>query len=73
MHIETEYVRKGYDIPDSRVRQALYMMARREGILLDPCVSGKVFAALLDMIKDHKIKLAAPSYSSILAACPSSS
>lgn len=60
MHIETDYVRKGYDIPDSHVRQALYMMARREGILLDPCVSGKVFAALLDMIKDHKIKIGRP-------------
>lgn len=57
MHIETEYVRKGYDEPDHHVRDAIAMMASREGILLDPAASGKVFAAILDRIKEKKIKL----------------
>ena len=32
-------------------------MAGHEGILLDPTSSGKAFAAVLDMIKEKKIKL----------------
>lgn len=57
MHIETGYVRKGFNEPDRRVRDAVRFMARHEGIILDPCCTGKVFAALLDMIKEKKIKL----------------
>ena len=33
------------------------MMARHEGLLLDPCYTGKMFAGVLDMIKEKKIKL----------------
>lgn len=57
MHVETGYVRKGYNEPDKQVRQAICMMARHEGILLDPCYTGKMFAGVLDMIKEKKIKL----------------
>ena len=35
---------------------AIYLMARQEGILLDPCYTGKAFAGLLDMISEGKIK-----------------
>jgi D-cysteine desulfhydrase family pyridoxal phosphate-dependent enzyme len=57
MHIETGYVRNGYNEPDQTVRNAIYKMARTEGILLDPCYTGKMFAAFLDMIGEKKIKL----------------
>lgn len=57
MHIETAYVRKGYGEPDRHVRNAVRLMAGHEGILLDPTESGKVFAAIVDMIKEKKIKL----------------
>lgn len=56
-HIETGYVRKGYNEPDKTVRDSIYTMARTEGILLDPCYTGKMFAGVLDMIKERKIKL----------------
>lgn len=57
MQIETAYIRKGYNEPDKHVRDAICMMARHEGILLDPCYTGKLFAGVLDMIKEKKIKL----------------
>lgn len=55
-NIETSYTRGAYNNPDSAVRQAIYRMARTEAILLDPCYTGKVFAGVLDMIKEGKIK-----------------
>ena len=55
-HIETGYVREGYNKPNADVRQAVYLMARKEAIILDPCYTGKAFAGLLDMIREGKIK-----------------
>lgn len=55
-NIETGYTRGAYNNPDPSVRQAIYRMARAEAILLDPCYTGKVFAGVLDMIKEGKIK-----------------
>ncbi len=57
IHIETGYIRKGYNEPDRHVRDAIRMMASHEGILLDPCYTGKLFAGVLDMIKEKKIRL----------------
>lgn len=54
--IETGYVREGYNQPNADVRQAIYLMARKEGIILDPCYTGKAFAGLLDMIREGKIQ-----------------
>lgn len=60
MHIETGYIRDGYNLPDARVRDAIRMMASHEGILLDPCYTGKMFASVLDMIRKKKIRLGQP-------------
>lgn len=60
MHIETGYIRGGYNVPDAHVRQAIRTMASHEGILLDPCYTGKMFAGVLDIIRDNKIKRGAP-------------
>lgn len=54
--IERDYVRGGYNLPSREVRDAVCLMARKEAILLDPCYTGKCFAAILDMIKEGKIK-----------------
>lgn len=54
-HIETGYTRGGYNNPSKEVRDAIYYMGRREGLLLDPCYTGKGFAGILDMIKEGKI------------------
>lgn len=54
-HIETDYLYGGYNLPSKDVRNAIYDMARSEAIVLDPCYTGKTYAALLDMIKRGKI------------------
>lgn len=54
--IEEGYIREGYNIPNKQVRNAIYHMARREAIILDPCYTGKTFAGILDMVKEGKIK-----------------
>ncbi|MBQ1715245.1 MAG: D-cysteine desulfhydrase family protein [Firmicutes bacterium] len=53
--IETGYVRGGYNLPSKEVREAIELMASQEGILLDPCYTGKAFAGIMDMIREGKI------------------
>jgi D-cysteine desulfhydrase len=55
-HIETGYTRGAYNNPDPTVRAAVYKMARMEAVILDPCYTGKLFAGVLDMIGEGKIK-----------------
>ncbi len=54
--VTCDYVREGYNKPNQQVREAIYKMGRKEAILLDPCYTGKTFAAILDMVKEEKIK-----------------
>ena len=53
--IEKGYTRGGYNNPCKEVREAIYEVARREAILLDPCYTGKVFAGMQEMIAEEKI------------------
>ena len=55
-HIEKDYTRGAYNNPCKEVRDAIYLMARKEAILLDPCYTGKGFAGLVDMVREGKIK-----------------
>ena len=55
-HIEKDYVRGGYNLPDETVRKAIYLMASKEAVILDPCYTGKAFAGILQMIEEGKIK-----------------
>ena len=54
--IEKDYTRGAYNNPCKEVREAIYLMARKEAILLDPCYTGKGFAGLIDMVRQGKIK-----------------
>ena len=56
MWIEKDYVGIGYNVPDSLTRKYVYMMAREEAIILDPCYTGKTFRAMIDMIENGRIK-----------------
>jgi L-cysteate sulfo-lyase len=49
--INNSYRGEGYGIPTSEMLEALRLLARTEGILLDPVYSGKAFAGLLGDIK----------------------
>ena len=46
----------GYNIPDSKTREYIYLMAREEGILLDPCYTAKAFGGIVEMAKDGRIE-----------------
>ncbi|MFP1877196.1 D-cysteine desulfhydrase [Lonsdalea quercina] len=52
----SDYVGKGYGIPNEGTREALHLLARLEGILLDPVYSGKGMAGLIDLIRKGHFK-----------------
>ena len=55
-NMTSEYDRGAYNNPVKEVREAMYYMAEKEGIILDPCYTGKCFAGILEMIKTGKIR-----------------
>ena len=53
-----DYVGKGYGIPTEGMGEAVTMLARLEGILLDPVYSGKAMAGMIDLIRKGELKRA---------------
>lgn len=51
-----DYVGEGYGIPTDAMTAAVTLMARKEGILLDPVYSGKGMAGLIDLIAKGAFK-----------------
>ena len=54
--INCNYDRGAYNNPVKEVREAIYYMGAKEGIILDPCYTGKTFSGILDMVKEGLIK-----------------
>ena len=50
-----DYVGAGYGIPTEGMANAVQMLAREEGILLDPVYSGKAMAGMIDLIRKGEI------------------
>jgi L-cysteate sulfo-lyase len=46
-----DYVGAGYGIPTEGMAEAVQLVARLEGILLDPVYSGKAMAGMIDLIR----------------------
>ncbi len=46
-----DYVGAGYGLPTDGMREAISLLARLEGILLDPVYSGKGMAGLIDLVR----------------------
>jgi L-cysteate sulfo-lyase len=46
-----DYVGAGYGLPTDGMMEALELVARTEGILLDPVYSGKAMAGLIDLVR----------------------
>jgi L-cysteate sulfo-lyase len=46
-----DYVGEGYGIPTAGMVEAVTLLARHEGILLDPVYSGKGMAGLIDLVR----------------------
>ncbi|MCH2097983.1 MAG: pyridoxal-phosphate dependent enzyme, partial [Pseudomonadales bacterium] len=51
VEIEDGHLGEGYGIPTKSMAEAVRLVARTEGILLDPVYSGKAMAGLLAMIR----------------------
>jgi D-cysteine desulfhydrase len=46
-----EYVGPGYSLPTAGMAEAVALLARTEGILLDPVYTGKAMAGLIDLVR----------------------
>jgi D-cysteine desulfhydrase len=46
-----DYVGPGYSLPTNQMVEAVKLLARTEGILLDPVYSGKTMAGLIDLVR----------------------
>lgn len=54
--LTSDYDRGAYNNPCPEVREAMYYVAEKEALILDPCYTGKAFAGLIEMVKAGKIK-----------------
>jgi len=52
---DQNYIGPGYGIPTAASREALTLLARQEGIFLDPVYTAKAMAGLIDHIRQGKI------------------
>lgn len=52
LDLTSNYDFGAYNNPVKEVREAIYYMGSREGIILDPCYTGKTFAAILHMASE---------------------
>lgn len=52
---DENYVGEGYGIPTPETLDAIRLVARTEGILLDPVYTGKAFAAMRDYIQTGRV------------------
>ena len=57
VHCDDRFLAPGYGMLNDPTKQAIKLMARREGILLDPTYSGKAFAALVNMLEANRFGL----------------
>jgi len=51
-----DYVGPGYSVPTAGMVEAVKLLARTEGILLDPVYTGKAMAGLIDLIRKGHFK-----------------
>jgi D-cysteine desulfhydrase len=51
-----QYVGPGYSLPTPEMAEAVRLLARTEGILLDPVYSGKAMSGLIGMIREGILK-----------------
>ena len=54
--VDDGYVGEGYGIPSETTLEAIELLARHEGILLDPVYSAKGMAGLIGMVREGFFK-----------------
>jgi len=50
--VKDAYIGDGYSLPTEAMVNAVSLLAKTEGIILDPSYTGKAFAGMLDLIKE---------------------
>ena len=53
--VTSDYDYGAYNNPVEDVRRAIYYMGRMEGIILDPCYTGKTFNGILKMLEEGRL------------------
>lgn len=51
IEVRDDYAREGYGVPNAGMVEAVRLVARTEGIVLDPVYSGKAMAGLIDLVR----------------------
>lgn len=54
--LRVDYVGPGYQVATPEAREAIELMARNEGIFLDPIYTAKAFAGVLDLARKGELK-----------------
>ena len=54
--VDDGYIGPGYGEPTESMKEAVSLLAKKDGILLDPVYSGKAFAGLIGMIRKKQLK-----------------
>lgn len=54
--VNADYYGEGYEIPFEPANETIRLVARTEGIILDPVYTGKAFNAMLEYVKDGRVK-----------------
>ncbi len=55
LHLDRSYYLPGYEQPNEASSEAIRLLARNEGLFIDPVYTGKAFAGLLDYVRGGKI------------------
>jgi D-cysteine desulfhydrase family pyridoxal phosphate-dependent enzyme len=55
MHINDSYLGGGYGVLTTAEREAIHLVARTEGVLVDPVYTGKAMAGLIDLVRSREI------------------
>ena len=53
--VDRGYFAPGYEQPNEAATKAIRLLARTEGLLVDPVYTGKAFAGLLDHVRTGKV------------------
>lgn len=55
VHVDTDFVGEGYEVPTEASTEAIKLFARREGVFFDPVYTAKALAGLVEYVKSGRI------------------
>lgn len=55
IHTDLNFYQPGYELPNDMAKEAILLLARREGLLIDPVYTGKAFAGMLAYIRNGNV------------------